>query len=76
VRFIPVLTAHETNSELYLFPLRLHKKRLKRAGLDFKYYYQFRPETVEADWVIVDCRWARERFGSRNDEMLDVNTDS
>ena len=33
VRFIHVLTAHETKSELYLFPLRLHKKRLKRAGL-------------------------------------------
>ena len=71
MRFIHILTAHETKSELYLFPLLVHKKRLKRAGLDFKYYHRFRPETVEADWLIVDCRWARERFGSRNDEMLD-----
>ena len=71
MRIIHVLTAHETKSELYLFPLRVHKKRLKRAGLTFKYYDQFLPETVEADWLIVDCRWARERFGSRSHELSD-----
>jgi len=71
VRFIHVLTVHETKSEVYLFPLLVHKKKLKRAGLDFKYYHRFCPETLEADWLVVDCRWARERFGNRNEETFD-----
>jgi len=71
MRSIHILTVHETKSEVYLFPLRVHQQKLKRAGLDFQYHYQILPETIKADWVIVDCRWARERFGSRKDEMSD-----
>ena len=71
MRFVHVLTAHETKSELYLFPLLLHKKRLKRAGLDVTCYYRFRPEALEADWVVVNCHWALGRFGNRRDELFD-----
>lgn len=71
MRSIHVLTTHETKSEVYLFPLLVNSGRLKAAGLKFEYFERFRPETLEADWVIVDCRWALERFGSRDDEMFE-----